>query len=78
MLSLLHHPNLVRLIGYCTDGDQRLLVYEYMMLGSLENHLHGKHSPLLWQLLQCICMNLKVCRLELPKEHIREFFRCKF
>ncbi|CAN6206412.1 unnamed protein product [Urochloa humidicola] len=40
MLSLLHHPNLVRLIGYCADGDQRLLVYEYMALGSLENHLY--------------------------------------
>jgi len=40
MLSLLHHPNLVNLIGYCTDGDQRLLVYEYMPLGSLEGHLH--------------------------------------
>jgi serine/threonine protein kinase len=47
MLSLLHHPNLVRLIGYCTDGDQRLLVYEYMFLGSLENHLHGKQFSLL-------------------------------
>lgn len=42
MLSLLHHPNLVNLIGYCTDGDQRLLVYEFMPLGSLEDHLHGK------------------------------------
>ncbi|XP_071734551.1 probable serine/threonine-protein kinase PBL7 [Rutidosis leptorrhynchoides] len=40
MLSLLHHPNLVNLIGYCADGDQRLLVYEYMALGSLEDHLH--------------------------------------
>uniref|UniRef100_A0ACD5WT11 Uncharacterized protein n=1 Tax=Avena sativa TaxID=4498 RepID=A0ACD5WT11_AVESA len=40
MLSLLHHPNLVNLIGYCADGDQRLLVYEYMALGSLEGHLH--------------------------------------
>ncbi|XP_058771056.1 probable serine/threonine-protein kinase PBL7 [Vicia villosa] len=40
MLSLLHHPNLVNLIGYCADGDQRLLVYEYMPLGSLEDHLH--------------------------------------
>ncbi|CAM0145099.1 unnamed protein product [Urochloa decumbens] len=39
MLSLLHHPNLVSLIGYCADGDQRLLVYEYMPLGSLEDHL---------------------------------------
>jgi serine/threonine-protein kinase PBS1 len=40
MLSLLHHPNLVNLIGYCADGDQRLLVYEFMPLGSLEDHLH--------------------------------------
>lgn len=41
MLGLLHHTNLVNLIGYCADGDQRLLVYEYMPLGSLEDHLHG-------------------------------------
>ncbi|KAI3812523.1 hypothetical protein L1987_17233 [Smallanthus sonchifolius] len=40
MLSLLHHQNLVNLIGYCADGDQRLLVYEFMPLGSLEDHLH--------------------------------------
>ncbi|XP_020571742.1 probable serine/threonine-protein kinase PBL7 isoform X1 [Phalaenopsis equestris] len=40
MLSLLHHPNLVNLIGYCADGDQRLMVYEYMPLGSLDVHLH--------------------------------------
>ncbi|KAL4587973.1 hypothetical protein LXL04_000850 [Taraxacum kok-saghyz] len=51
MLSLLHHPNLVNLIGYCADGDQRLLVYEYMSAGSLEDHLldlpRGK-APLPW------------------------------
>ncbi|KAL6616200.1 hypothetical protein ACP70R_038470 [Stipagrostis hirtigluma subsp. patula] len=39
MLSLLHHPNLVTLLGYCTDSDQRILVYEYMPKGSLEDHL---------------------------------------
>ncbi|GJM85722.1 hypothetical protein PR202_ga01515 [Eleusine coracana subsp. coracana] len=42
MLSLLHHDNLVSLIGYCADGEQRLLVYEYMPFGSLEDHLHGQ------------------------------------
>ncbi|KAJ0113447.1 hypothetical protein Patl1_01607 [Pistacia atlantica] len=41
MLSLLHNENLVNLIGYCADGDQRLLVYEYMTQGSLEDHLLG-------------------------------------
>ncbi|KAK3165676.1 hypothetical protein QOZ80_1AG0036310 [Eleusine coracana subsp. coracana] len=39
MLSLLHHPNLVKLLGYCTDAAQRILVYEYMPKGSLEDHL---------------------------------------
>jgi len=51
MLSLLHHPNLVDLIGYCADGDQRLLVYEYMASGSLEEHLFGTSTdkkPLDW------------------------------
>lgn len=49
MLSLLHHPNLVNLIGYCTDGDQRLLVYEFMQMGSLENHLFEPgQKPLSW------------------------------
>lgn len=41
MLSLLRHPNLVSLIGYCAEGEQRLLVYEFMPLGSLADHLHG-------------------------------------
>jgi hypothetical protein len=40
-LSLVQHSNLVKLIGYCADGDQRLLVYEFMASGSLENHLLG-------------------------------------
>lgn len=40
-LSLADHPNLVKLIGFCAEGDQRLLVYEYMPQGSLEDHLHG-------------------------------------
>ncbi|XP_076891082.1 putative serine/threonine-protein kinase PBL5 [Bidens hawaiensis] len=43
-LGLADHPNLVKLIGYCAEGDQRLLVYEYMPLGSLEDHLHGHRA----------------------------------
>ncbi|KAI3863134.1 hypothetical protein MKW98_015592 [Papaver atlanticum] len=51
MLSLLHHQNLVNLIGYCADGEQRILVYEYMALGSLEDHLLDvppNRQPLDW------------------------------
>lgn len=46
MLSLLHHPNLVNLIGYCADGDQRLLVYEFMSGGSVDDHLLGMYTLL--------------------------------
>ncbi|XP_044975894.1 probable serine/threonine-protein kinase PBL7 [Hordeum vulgare subsp. vulgare] len=51
MLSLLHHPNLVTLLGYCTECDQKILVYEYMPLGSLQDHLLDltpKSQPLSW------------------------------
>eukprot|EP00252_Welwitschia_mirabilis_P004433 TRINITY_DN14780_c0_g1_i1.p1 TRINITY_DN14780_c0_g1~~TRINITY_DN14780_c0_g1_i1.p1 ORF type:complete len:415 (-),score=48.35 TRINITY_DN14780_c0_g1_i1:349-1593(-) len=48
-LGQLHHPNLVRLIGYCAEDDHRLLVYEYMQKGSLENHLFRRGAqPLSW------------------------------
>ncbi|XP_071737900.1 probable serine/threonine-protein kinase PBL5 [Rutidosis leptorrhynchoides] len=40
-LGVADHPNLVKLIGYCAEEEQRILVYEYMPLGSLEDHLHG-------------------------------------
>ena len=38
-LGQLHHENLVKLIGYCSESENRLLVYEFMSKGSLENHL---------------------------------------
>ncbi|KAL1210099.1 Serine/threonine-protein kinase CDG1 [Cardamine amara subsp. amara] len=44
MLSLLDHENLVTLFGYCAEGDQRLLVYKYMPLGSVDDHLHDLGS----------------------------------
>lgn len=38
-LGQFHHPHLVKLFGFCIEEDQRLLVYEFMQRGSLENHL---------------------------------------
>ncbi|URE41841.1 serine threonine-protein kinase [Musa troglodytarum] len=51
MLTVLRHPNLVSLIGYCAEGDERLLVYEFMPKGSLEDHLFDlspRKPPLEW------------------------------
>ena len=38
-IGQLSHPRLVKIIGYCLEDEQRLLVYEYMSRGSLDNHL---------------------------------------
>ncbi|WCJ44601.1 Protein kinase superfamily protein [Euphorbia peplus] len=47
-LGQLRHQNLVKLIGYCCEDDERLLVYEFMPRGSLENHLFKRISVLPW------------------------------
>uniref|UniRef100_A0A2P2JY89 Receptor-like serine/threonine-protein kinase n=1 Tax=Rhizophora mucronata TaxID=61149 RepID=A0A2P2JY89_RHIMU len=39
-ISSTHHLNLVRLIGFCSEGRHRLLVYEFMKNGSLQNFLY--------------------------------------
>ena len=38
-LGQLKHPHLVNLIGYCCEDEHRLLVYEYVTRGNLENQL---------------------------------------
>ncbi|KAB1670590.1 hypothetical protein ES319_1Z155300v1 [Gossypium barbadense] len=43
-LAELRHPHLVKLIGYCCEEEHRLLVYEYMPRGSLENQLFRRYS----------------------------------
>ncbi|URE18489.1 STYKc [Musa troglodytarum] len=46
------HKNLVRLLGYCVEGTQRMLVYEYVNNGNLEQWLHGamrQRGSLTWE-----------------------------
>ncbi|XP_059666623.1 receptor-like protein kinase BRI1-like 3 [Cornus florida] len=51
-IGKIKHRNLVPLLGYCKIGEERLLVYEYMKWGSLEDVLHdrakGRDSELDW------------------------------
>ncbi|XP_017981779.1 PREDICTED: probable serine/threonine-protein kinase At1g01540 [Theobroma cacao] len=52
-IGRVRHKNLVRLLGYCAEGAQRMLVYEYVDNGNLEQWLHGDVgpcSPLTWEI----------------------------
>ncbi|CAI9769426.1 unnamed protein product [Fraxinus pennsylvanica] len=50
-----HHKNLVTLLGYCDEGENRLLVYEYMSNGSLATLLFGISRPHWNQRVQIVC-----------------------
>uniref|UniRef100_J3MWQ7 Protein kinase domain-containing protein n=1 Tax=Oryza brachyantha TaxID=4533 RepID=J3MWQ7_ORYBR len=43
-LTMVHHRNLVSLVGYCWEKEHFALVYEYMPGGSLYDHLRGNHG----------------------------------
>ncbi|KAK4379130.1 hypothetical protein RND71_000992 [Anisodus tanguticus] len=50
VLSKARHPNLVMLLGSCSQGNQKLLVYEYVCNGSLDQFLSGDiRMPLNWE-----------------------------
>ncbi|KAL6201300.1 hypothetical protein ACLB2K_025014 [Fragaria x ananassa] len=61
MISGLQHPNLVRLYGCCIEGNQLLLVYEYMENNSLAHSLFGPQEGKLkldWHKRQKICIGI--------------------
>ncbi|KAL9228462.1 hypothetical protein vseg_004044 [Gypsophila vaccaria] len=50
-ISQLHHPNVTELVGYCSEHEQHLLVYEFHKNGSLHDFLHivdEYTEPLTW------------------------------
>lgn len=52
-IGRVRHKNLVRLLGYCVEGAYRMLVYEYVDNGNLDQWLHGdvgEVSPLTWDI----------------------------
>ena len=74
LISNVHHRNLVRLLGCCSKGQERILVYEYMANKSLDRFLFGKtHTNLL---IESFCESLfstysplySICLLKFSKQ----------
>ncbi|KAG5531020.1 hypothetical protein RHGRI_025841 [Rhododendron griersonianum] len=62
VLTKVRHRHLVALLGYCINGNERLLVYEYMPQGTLAQHLFEwrelGYSPLTWKQRVTIALDM--------------------
>ncbi|GLU18028.1 hypothetical protein SLE2022_343510 [Rubroshorea leprosula] len=71
MISALQHPHLVKLYGCCIEGNQLLLIYEYMENNNLARALFGPKECQLkldWPTRQKICIGIARCLAYLHEE----------
>ena len=70
-----HHKNLVRLLGYCDDGQNRLLVYEFLSNGTLASFLFGNLKPA-WNQRCEIALGIAKALLYLHEECSTQIIHC--
>jgi serine/threonine protein kinase len=61
VITNVKHPNLVELIGCCVEGNNRILVYEYLENSSLDRALLGSNSEpanFTWSIRSAICIGI--------------------
>ncbi|GLJ05011.1 hypothetical protein SUGI_0009430 [Cryptomeria japonica] len=78
MIGRVNHINLVQMLGFCAEGDQRLLVYEYVEKGSLDNYLftHDSSRVLDWTNQFQIAVDTARGLAYLHKECLEWIFHC--
>ncbi|XP_076930016.1 putative receptor-like protein kinase At5g39000 [Bidens hawaiensis] len=76
MLSRYNHANLISLLGFCYQGDEMILVYEYASHGSLDHYLNSPH--LTWTQRLKICLNVAkgLSYLHDPRETHQRIIHC--
>lgn len=72
MISALQHPHLVKLYGCCIEGDQLLLVYEYLENNSVARALFGKTFSLLYAYLLLIVTHVDQLIIYLTKLQVQK------
>ncbi|CAA7394633.1 unnamed protein product [Spirodela intermedia] len=58
LIARLQHKNLVRLLGWCTDQDEKILIYEYMPNKSLDKLVFARSVELSWEKRLTIIMGI--------------------
>ncbi|KAK0601490.1 hypothetical protein LWI29_024770 [Acer saccharum] len=76
IISRIHHFNVVRLLGFCSEGTRRAIIYEFMLNGSLEKVIFSKmhesnHRLLSWEKLRKIAFGV-ACGIEKNIDHTIE------
>ncbi|KAG6626035.1 hypothetical protein CIPAW_15G018600 [Carya illinoinensis] len=75
-IGRIHHRNLVRLLGYCHDGSNRLLVYDYMSNGTLSSYLFKSQLKPNWVERINIALNIARGLLYLHEECETRIIHC--
>ncbi|KAM0845812.1 hypothetical protein ACQ4PT_056103 [Festuca glaucescens] len=57
-IGRIHHINVVRLVGFCSDEMRRALVYEYMTCGSLDKYIFSAEKSFSWDKLNEISLGI--------------------
>ena len=61
-IGVIHHVNVVRLIGFCVEGSKHALVYDFMTNGSLDKHIYSKEGSIYLSWTKLLDISLGVAR----------------